>query len=163
MAERMKRCPKCKRLLPLDRFHNSKTATTGKCSYCPSCINDLQRGYFEAWLVHLVNYYHGKLQCCRCGYKKSYVALQWHHKDASTKKLEVGNFIRGHKVTERNIKVLEDELPKCIVLCSNCHDNEHGGKEIEEIYRKVKRNYESNQQNRYPLFSYQSEPSGNGG
>jgi len=51
--------------------------------------------------------------CCVCGYKKSAVALQFHHKDGADKKNCVANL--------KGMKKIREEIKKCVVLCANCH------------------------------------------
>jgi hypothetical protein len=58
--------------------------------------------------------------CQICGYRKSAHALQYHHRDPSTKSFgrhrSFASFARG--VGEQK---LQAELAKCDVLCANCH------------------------------------------
>lgn len=59
-------------------------------------------------------------RCQKCGYKKNYAALEFHHFDGK----------KEHWTTERNFlnwrkeKFLK-ELKKVLLLCSNCHKEEH--------------------------------------
>jgi ribosomal protein L37AE/L43A len=58
--------------------------------------------------------------CCQvCGYSRFLGALEFHHTDPSQKDWTVA---RNHRAWE----VLKVELDKCILLCSNCHREEHG-------------------------------------
>lgn len=58
-------------------------------------------------------------KCCRCGYSKNYSALQFHH-------LSDKNFpLDSRNIGNRSLKSLEKELDKCILLCANCHAEEH--------------------------------------
>jgi predicted HNH restriction endonuclease len=64
--------------------------------------------------------------CEFCGLEysgKNAAAFHFHHIDASTKgKRSLASlFISGSEPT------LNDELKKCILLCSNCHEVLHGG------------------------------------
>lgn len=74
----------------------------------------------------MVNYLGGK--CMRCGYNKCYRALEFHHRDPSTKEFGIAT---GEG---RSWKRLEPELKKCDLLCSNCHA------EVEEENYKAKYN-----------------------
>jgi hypothetical protein len=58
-------------------------------------------------------------RCSRCGYAKSYAALEFHHIDSTTKafSLSTGNC--------RRWEVIKVELDKCVLLCANCHREEH--------------------------------------
>ena len=65
----------------------------------------------------LVNYKGGK--CAKCGYDKCLRALQFHHLDLDKKDFGVS------AILTRNISSLKEEVDKCILLCSNCHAEEH--------------------------------------
>lgn len=67
--------------------------------------------------VDAVNLLGGK--CNKCGYNDCYAALEFHHVDSSTKDKQLKNLLQG---TWSKILI---ELEKCIVLCSNCHREEH--------------------------------------
>ena len=57
--------------------------------------------------------------CIRCGYDKCIAALNFHHKDPS---------IKSFGISQKTTMALEDiksELDKCILLCDNCHEEEH--------------------------------------
>lgn len=59
-------------------------------------------------------------KCVRCGYDKSYAALQFHHhSDDKSFGLSSGG------VTKSYAKLLE-EAKKCELICANCHAEEHG-------------------------------------
>lgn len=58
-------------------------------------------------------------KCERCGYCKSKWALNFHHLDPATKSFNIGS------ATTRSWKVVQAELDKCILLCANCHAEEH--------------------------------------
>lgn len=62
-----------------------------------------------------------KLQtgCERCGYSRSTAALDFHHlgdKDQTVSRLVLDC---------RSFDVIREEISKCIVLCANCHREEH--------------------------------------
>lgn len=62
--------------------------------------------------------------CSRCKCKsENGVELDFHHLDTNTKKFSISN------ATTRKIKVsrqeIIDEISKCIVICRNCHKEEH--------------------------------------
>ena len=58
-------------------------------------------------------------KCSKCGYKKCYRALEFHHKDPTKKKFSISN-CRG-----RSLAKLREEVKKCILICSNCHAELH--------------------------------------
>ena len=56
--------------------------------------------------------------CQRCGYNRSPRALTFHHLDPSKKDF-------GVAAAHRPWSVVKQELDKCILLCFNCHMEEH--------------------------------------
>jgi 5-methylcytosine-specific restriction endonuclease McrA len=61
-------------------------------------------------------------KCQVCGYKKYSGALDFHHLDPKQK-----DFGIGYKGYTRSWKKVQEELDKCILVCSNCHQEIHGG------------------------------------
>ncbi len=60
--------------------------------------------------------------CCeKCGYNKNISALNFHHRDPTTKKfgLDVRQF------SNNTLETLKEELNKCDLLCANCHSELH--------------------------------------
>lgn len=55
-------------------------------------------------------------RCVFCGYNKFYGALEFHHLDRNDK-----NHTRLGGLQRQPVEVREEELKKCIVLCSNHH------------------------------------------
>lgn len=60
--------------------------------------------------------YGGK--CTKCGYSKCLKALEFHHKDPTTKVKEVS-------YNRASVAMMAAEAKKCILLCANCHREEH--------------------------------------
>jgi len=60
-------------------------------------------------------------RCERCGYRKNYAALAWHHLDPSQKSFELD--LRA--MSNRSNAVLREEAVKCRLLCANCHAETH--------------------------------------
>jgi len=58
--------------------------------------------------------------CQRCGYNKFGGALDFHHVDPATKERRI-----EMKHWRSNSKLIKKELKKCILLCANCHREEH--------------------------------------
>jgi hypothetical protein len=59
--------------------------------------------------------------CTKCGYNKNISALEFHHVEPSDKlfTLDLRN------LSNRNIDIIRTELKKCVLLCSNCHQELH--------------------------------------
>ena len=63
----------------------------------------------------MINLKKGK-QCEKCGYRAYPQILHFHHK-GSDKKKDVSSC--------RSLREIEEEVKKCILLCPNCHAEEH--------------------------------------
>jgi hypothetical protein len=57
--------------------------------------------------------------CSNCGYKKHPAALEFHH--LQNKKHNISRI--AHRGVSQNI--LDEEIKKCVVICSNCHKELH--------------------------------------
>lgn len=58
--------------------------------------------------------------CQHCGYSKCSAALEFHHTDPMQKDFGIAE--NGHTMSEAKMK---SELDKCVMLCANCHREEH--------------------------------------
>lgn len=85
---------------------------------CKACHNQL--GY-KAQREKIFEYAEsrGPIECSRCGYDRSFAALEWHHRDPSEKD---PSWNRGW-----NYNRLKQELDKCDLVCANCHREIHYG------------------------------------
>ena len=61
--------------------------------------------------------------CNLCGYNKNITALEFHHRDSSTKDFSID--IRKLANTKKETLLLE--LEKCDLICANCHREIHAG------------------------------------
>lgn len=109
---KQKYCPKCESIKNTSEFYIS----TKSSSYCKSCIvlNLAEKRRLSK--KKAVEYLGGK--CLKCGYNKCLSALEFHHLDPSKKDPEYYSL----KV---NFSKLKSELDKCVLLCANCHREEH--------------------------------------
>jgi 5-methylcytosine-specific restriction endonuclease McrA len=64
-----------------------------------------------------------KLKCSRCGWDEHSAGLHFHHVDPNTKTRAISSAV--HEGWSR--KRLEEEIAKCVILCSNCHAVTHYG------------------------------------
>lgn len=83
---------------------------------CNSCMANAHK---DSKKLKAVEYKGG---CCQiCGYIKNVKALHFHHLDPSKKDFGIsGNHTRKWEV-------IQAELDKCILVCSNCHMEIHEG------------------------------------
>lgn len=134
-TRKRKQCGTCKRYLGLDKFGQNKDKLDGLSYKCKECTRAYNRIHYanniDYYLLkarkHEAAYkkwwfeYKSKLKCCKCGYKKCVVALDFHHRDPSKKSFDIGKAIAQQY---RREKVLA-EIKKCDVLCANCHREYH--------------------------------------
>lgn len=91
----------------------------GKKRYkCQKCRTEWLKKRRKEVKKELVEYKGGK--CSRCGYAKSLNALEFHHEN-DDKEFSLGTVNKGYFSMLR----LKREVDKCILLCANCHREEH--------------------------------------
>lgn len=131
-------CVECKVEKEIINFPiNGKDKKTGfaypRCR-CRSCDNleMVYRG--KLYKLKAVNYLGGK--CSICGYCKNINALDFHHLDPTKKDISIADL---RKV---NTEDMHKELNKCILLCSNCHREEHSKQHLINLrkYLSFRRN-----------------------
>jgi DNA-binding transcriptional ArsR family regulator len=61
-------------------------------------------------------------RCAICGYDRSPVALQFHHRDPTDKAFSI-----AHRGVTRSLAAALDEARKCVLLCANCHAEVEAG------------------------------------
>ena len=108
--QRLTRCDRCGREYEYDRRkgHNR--------SICNSCHVNARRFRVKH---QAVEYKGGK--CSLCGYNRCEAALVFHHTDPTKKGF---GFSGKHALSWSRLK---KELDKCVLLCMNCHAEEHAG------------------------------------
>lgn len=60
-------------------------------------------------------------KCSKCGYNKNYAALQFHHLNP----IEKEHNLDARKLSNSTWEWCINEAKKCILLCANCHFEEH--------------------------------------
>ena len=73
-------------------------------------------------LKHLLVEYKGG-KCEKCGYNKCEGALQFHHINPTQKDFTLSQVNLND--TNFSIDIIKKEIDKCVLLCSNCHFEEH--------------------------------------
>ena len=117
-GEGLKKCTKCEEEKPIALFYRG-----GKHSYCIPCSKKDSIERQSALKKFAVEYKGGK--CKKCGYSKCMDALEFHHRDRSTKCFSISTKLNGI-----SIEKLKIELDKCDLLCCRCH------RELESIKNK---------------------------
>ncbi len=114
-----KYCPRCKQEKSITDFYKKRNKI-GNTTYCKSCANNQSLSRQRALKTICVGYKGGK--CQYCGYDKYQGALEFHHIDHNLKDFSISKL----KTTSFNKKI-QEELDKCILVCSNCHKEIHAG------------------------------------
>lgn len=116
----IKKCPMCQMEKPIDEFYKRREHTRKQFSaYCKICTNNMSIERQRNIKQKAIDYKGG---CCQiCGYNKHNGALEFHHKDPAKK-----DFNLGH-AKMYSFEKIKPELDKCILVCSNCHREIHGG------------------------------------
>lgn len=111
-------CSKCGIEKPVSEFHKNGFNSKGEQKYrgyCKVCANRLESERYYKKKEYINSQ---KEQCAKCGETRQYV-LDYHHRDPSKKDFTICKYRKG------SIELLQQEIDKCVVLCSNCHREFH--------------------------------------
>lgn len=110
-----------------------------RCSLCRECKRKYEREYYKNYSeshkklpldkkskarqerVDRFNTWKEELGCSICGEQEA-CCLDFHHKDPNTKETNISDVVHSW-----SWKKIQDEVSKCIVVCSNCHRKIHKG------------------------------------
>jgi hypothetical protein len=136
-------CTECEKTKPVSEFYKEKTNASGYRSRCRECMKSdskaryasgestaklrnartlAERAELKRKLVESAG---GR--CNRCGYNRSFSALEFHH-ISSDKEYEMAILItRARGKNGEHLRLAIAEAAKCVLLCSNCHRELHDG------------------------------------
>jgi len=97
---------------------------------CLECSSDYSYELKKRNKLRAIEYKGGK--CTKCGYDKSVTALHFHHIDFRAKSFDISANI------SKKWDTLQNELDKCILLCMNCHFEEH--ERLDKEQREARKN-----------------------
>lgn len=128
----MKVCTKCGKTLPLENFRWKNKAAGRRHAQCKECQSQqeklkyqerkeqiLQRDYLYKERNQQYILMRKECGCQKCGEKRFYV-LDFHHINPKEKKANINNLR-----VSCSLDTLEQEINKCVCLCSNCHREFH--------------------------------------
>ena len=116
MSSEERRCPRCTLRQPVSAFYRRR-GKEGHGVYCKICTNRQSIERQQALKKRAVEYKGG---CCSsCGYDRYIGSLEFHHVNPEGK-----DFTLAY-AKNTNFEKIKSELDKCIVLCANCHREEH--------------------------------------
>ncbi len=112
-------CSICKKIMSKKNRRRRREKSEKYYSYCKPCAVKKQYIRQLNFKQQAINYLGGK--CNNCGYNKCNAALCFHHLIPGEKDVGIAK-LRSHSFTK-----IKPELDKCVLLCSNCHAEEHYG------------------------------------
>lgn len=132
-------CCRCNIKKDIDSFNNDKNKIDGKSKYCRSCKSIADKNYYnqpkiiklskdknKIWVEKRkdsIKYYKEKCGgvCKKCNENRLHI-LDFHHIDPLIKDNNISYLVSSYGIN--NIRI-EEEITKCILLCSNCHRDFH--------------------------------------
>jgi transposase len=121
--EDTKICSSCSKTKSLSDFYSNGYQPNGKKKYKGKCKTCEQKSRYDGQLSKIVDILAelGKeYKCENCGYDKNTAAITFHHLDPSEKEFGIAEISKTYSADK-----LREEIKKCIVLCHNCHMEEH--------------------------------------
>lgn len=129
----MKICYICKLEKSLDSFNKNSSRKDGLQARCRECDRKIAINKYPIYkekhiargikrkkeIALFVREIKSKLGCSKCEDKRHYV-LDFHHKDDNKK-----NTISRMVAMGLSNKTIQEEIDKCVILCSNCHRELH--------------------------------------
>lgn len=113
-----KQCVKCKVTKSISEFYSRNDGKYKVFNWCKECASRIGKGRTRKKKTEMLELSGGK--CTKCGYNKCYGALEFHHTNPKEKEI-ITSLIR------LPMHQLKQELKKCVLLCANCHREEHHG------------------------------------
>ena len=114
-----KYCPKCDTKKPLTEFYQ-RTDRNDVGGYCKKCSNHYHKERVKQVKLKMIEFKGGVCEHCTLKLEQlHYSVFEFHHINP---KLKDPNF---EHIKYQKWSVIEKELNKCIMLCSNCHRMEH--------------------------------------
>ncbi len=128
-----KTCTTCKEEKNIQEFRRDRSRKDGYQSSCKICSREKHKSLYsqkysvkynirnnERRIKHLnlINEYKKNLSCVKCGEQEN-ICLEFHHLNPEKKEFTIGSAV------SRSWDVIEKELQKCVILCSNCHKKVH--------------------------------------
>jgi len=109
-------CSSCKVKLTEENAYGRK-ARECYISLCKSCRCKYTLKRRRNFKQKCVTYKGGK--CIKCDYNKNLTSLEFHHVNSQEKEYDPS------KMVNKSWDYAKSELDKCVLLCSNCHREEH--------------------------------------
>lgn len=132
----MKLCTKCNTRKNKKEFHKNKTKPDGLQPHCKQCAKQHHTTWYQQNKKRVMQHTCNRRQrlneridkikkqtgCVICG-EDEVICLDFHHLSEHKKERNVSDMVRFGPSWD----TLQQEIDKCIVVCSNCHRKIHGG------------------------------------
>lgn len=132
MKKDIKWCPKCETEKDVKEFGKDKSRKDGKQTICKECHRNYSKKHHKTnpenyhrlmktrrdYFYKFIYRFKRRQKCSKCGEKRWYL-LEFHHTGDEEKEFGVAT------MHSRSIKRVKKEIRKCILLCSNCHQEHH--------------------------------------
>lgn len=117
-----KKCKTCQCEKPITEFYSNGFTPAGTKKYkahCGPCYNKRTKQKKQDTIREILKELEIDIECSVCGYNKNWAALTFHHLDPNEKDFSISDC--GMFSKDR----LRQEIEKCVLLCHNCHMEEH--------------------------------------
>lgn len=120
-GEMKRKCSKCNIFKDQKSFYKKQKGRGS--SWCKDCFNQGVYTYqVDRALSRKIDLIKSKGgQCSKCGYNKNISGLVFHHSDPNQKDFNLDS----RRLANSSFKKITEEIKKCILLCHNCHMEEH--------------------------------------
>ncbi len=132
-------CRVCKKDKPEEEFYFKNKATGKKQAECKICTKQMVTSHYKNNKdEHIIRVnkkknnnrmwfkeFKATLKCEQCG-ERHPACLEFHHTDPKQKEQHISTAVQSGW----GLNHIEDEIKKCIVLCSNCHRKLHFNKDL---------------------------------
>ena len=109
-------CTKCGKILPLENFNWRDKKKGTRRSECKFCHSDYMKNHYRQKKIEIQDLKIG-LKCVKCGYNRCGASLEFHHINPNEKDDTIARMISNNYALSK----VQEEVQKCVVLCSNCH------------------------------------------
>lgn len=113
-------CSKCLQDKPLTAYWKAPRSKDGKCSWCKSCVSTGMRNHARLRKQEAIKQLGN---CCSiCSGQFHQAAYDFHHKDPTEKETGIAKLLQSYSLDHPKV---QQELEKCVLVCSNCHRTLH--------------------------------------
>ncbi len=112
----MRKCTACKEEKPHSEFYKNKEGEFGLHAECKACFRKRASEYRRVFRQEIRDLKEAS-PCMDCGEHHRYFAMQYDHRDQSTKVEMISQMVsKSHGRT-----AVYAEIEKCDLVCGNCH------------------------------------------